>query len=310
MSWFPKVDYIWMNGKLVPWDDARIHVLSHGAMYGTGVFEGIRCYDTIKGPAVFRLTPHMRRLQDSAQLLRISLPFSVDEIKEAILETIRANNLKKCYIRPLVSYGYHSLGVHPKDCPVNVIVAAFTWDNFMGEDAHEKGIRCCISSWFKIHSKMVPSAAKACGSYLNNMLAKIDATNKGFDEVLMLDNLGNVAEACTENIFIVRDGVVFTPGVETSILPGITRASIIIIARDAGYTVVEKEISVGEMLIADEIFLTGTAAELTPVREVDHRIIGNGEPGPITRDLRRIFSEIVQGNNECYEEWLDFVRSD
>jgi len=309
-SWFPKVEYIWMNGKLISWDDANNHVLTHGAMYGTGVFEGLRSYETAKGPAIFRLGPHMKRLETSAKLLRIPMPFTGDEIGQSIKDTIKANGLKGCYIRPVVSYGYHSLGVHPKECPANVVIAAFPWDNFMGDGAHDKGIRCCISSWVRLQSNMVPSAAKACGPYLNNMLAKMDASDKGFDEAIMLDVYGNVAEACTENIFIVRENEIFTPGLENSVLPGITRDSVMKLARDAGYTLIEKNLSVGELLTADEVFLTGSAAEITPVREIDFRVIGEGTVGTVTKDLQERFFKVIKGQDDRYADWLDIVGSE
>lgn len=307
-TWFPKVDYIWKNGELIPWDDSKEHVLSHGAMYGTGVFEGLRCYETVNGSALFRLGPHMTRLVNSAKLLRIPLQYSAEEIGEAIKDTIRANNLTKCYVRPLVSFGYHSLGVHPKECPVNTIIAAFPWDNFMSAEAHSKGISCCISSWVRVHAKMIPSNAKACGPYLNNMLAKIDATDNGYDEAIMLDDAGYVAEACTENLFIVKDGIIYTPGLQSSILPGITRDSVIQIAIREGYKVVERDLAIGEVLTCDELFLTGSAAEITPVREINKRIIGDGTPGPITTQIQQKFTNIVKGLDKDYKEWLEFVE--
>lgn len=307
--WYPEVDFIWMNGKLIPWNDAKTHILSHGNMYGTGVFEGMRAYETDKGPGIFRLEPHMKRLVTSAKLLRIPLAMTAEEIGEAVKETIRANGLTRCYIRPLISYGYHSMGVHPNQCPVNVSISAFPWDDMMGEGALQKGIRCCISPWVRLHSTMVPSAAKACGPYLNNMLAKMDASTKGFDEAIMLDVSGNVAEACTENIFVIKDGQIYTPGLESSVLPGITRDSVIQIARDAGYALIEKNIGLGELFTADEVFLTGSCAEIVPVREIDHRIIGQGVRGPVTEDLQARFFKAVKGLDDRYAEWLDIVGS-
>lgn len=308
-KWFPDVDKIWFNGEMVNWEDANIHVLSHGVAYGSGVFEGLRCYNTIDGPRTFRVKEHIERWRDSAKQLRMTIPFSDEELIDGINQTILENNLDSCYIRPLSFFGYHSLGVHPLDCPVDVVIATWPWENYLGADAKEKGVRCCFSPWIRVHSQMVPSAAKATGLYIGSMLARVDAIDKGFDEALMLDATGNVAEACTENIFVVKDGVIATPGLDSSILPGITRKSIIELARDLGYTVEVRSIARGEVYSANEVFLTGSAAEIKPVREVDSREIGTGKPGPITKHLMDEFSAIVRGENPKYAKWLDPVTS-
>lgn len=306
-QWFSNVDKIWQNGNLVNWEDAKVHVLSHGIVHGSGVFEGVRCYNTIKGPQVFRLREHIERLLNSAKLLRINIPYTTEELMKAVNDTIIVNKLDACYIRPLVFYGYHSLGVHPLNCPIEVVIGVFPWEQYLGSKAIEEGVRCCFSSWIRVHSTMVPSAAKANGLYIGSMLAKMDAVDNGFDEALMLDATGNVAEACTSNIFIIKDGVISTPGLDSSILPGITRKSIIEMAQDLGYSVEVRPISKGEVYSADEIFLTGTAAEITPVVEVDHRIVGSGEPGPITKQIIFMFFEIVKGKNSEYSKWLNPV---
>lgn len=318
-GWFPKVDYIWMNGELVAWDDAKIHVLSHGNLYGTGVFEGIRCYETDKGSAIFRLKAHVDRLVASTKILRMdNFSMTADELGQAIKDTVKANKLTKCYIRPVIEYGYYSLGVLPaNECPIYTSITAFDWDKAIGggkkahemdEDSHDKGVRLGISSWTRVHSRMIPSAAKACGTYINNMLAKVDAGKAGFDEAIMFDETGYVAEGGIENIFIVKDNKIFTPGLENSVLPGITRDSVIKIARDAGYDMIEKSLAIGEVLTADEIFLTGTATEITPVREINHTILGDGKPGKVSTDIQERFKKIVKGQDDRYSDWLDFIE--
>ncbi|SFE51823.1 branched-chain amino acid transaminase [Alteribacillus iranensis] len=306
-KWFPDVEKIWFNGKLVKWEEANIHVLSHGVAYGSGVFEGLRCYNTIYGPRTFRVKEHIERWRDSAKQLRMTIPYSDEELIEAINNTIIENDLEACYIRPLAFFGYHSLGVDPLDCPVDVVIATWPWEDYLGSAAKSKGVRCCFSPWIRVHSQMVPSAAKATGLYIGSMLARVDAKDKGFDEAIMLDGVGNVAEACTENIFVVKDGVIATPGLDSSILPGITRKSIIELAKELGYTVEIRSIARGEIYSANEVFLTGSAAEIKPVREVDARKIGSGEPGPITKHLISEFSNIVRGKNSKYLKWLDSV---
>ncbi|MHC1566916.1 MAG: branched-chain amino acid transaminase [Candidatus Syntropharchaeia archaeon] len=304
---FPKVDKIWMDGEFVDWDKAKVHVLSHALHYGSGVFEGIRCYSTKKGSFIFRLKEHIQRLYDSARVYKIEIPYSPQEFAEAIKETIRVNRLDACYIRPIVFYGYHHLGVDPTDCPVNCAIATWPWGAYLGEEALKKGIRCTFTSWVKIHSKMLPVTAKAVGQYINSMLAVMDAKDRGFDEAIMVDDNGYVSEGSGENIFIVKNGVIYTPGFESSILPGITRDSVIKIGRDLGYEVVEKILTKGEILMADEVFLTGTAAEVTPIREIDYRIIGNGQRGPVTERIQKKFFDIVNAMDDAYMHWLDPV---
>ncbi|MHC1585478.1 MAG: branched-chain amino acid transaminase [Candidatus Syntropharchaeia archaeon] len=304
---FPKVDKIWMDGEFVDWDKAKVHVLSHALHYGSGVFEGIRCYSTKKGSFIFRLKEHIQRLYDSARVYKIEIPYSPQEFAEAIKETIRVNRLDACYIRPIVFYGYHHLGVDPTDCPVNCAIATWPWGAYLGEEALKKGIRCTFTSWVKIHSKMLPVTAKAVGQYINSMLAVMDAKDRGFDEAIMVDDNGYVSEGSGENIFIVKNGVIYTPGFESSILPGITRDSVIKIGRDLGYEVVEKILTKGEILMADEVFFTGTAAEVTPIREIDYRIIGNGQRGPVTERIQKKFFDIVNAMDDAYMHWLDPV---
>ncbi|MHC1596260.1 MAG: branched-chain amino acid transaminase [Candidatus Syntropharchaeales archaeon] len=304
---FGDVEKIWMNGKLINWQDAKIHVLSHGLHYGSGVFEGIRCYSTPKGSFVFRLTDHLKRLFRSAIPYKITIPYSLDEIKKAVFDTIKANKLDSCYIRPIAFYGYHSLGVGPGECPVECVIATWPWGAYLGEEAIANGIRCTFSSWVKIHPKMLPVGAKATGQYINSMLAGFDAKEKGFDEAILLDNDGYVAEGPGENIFLVNDGVIHTPSL-VSALPGITRDSAIRIAEDLGYEVVVRNMTRGEVLIADEIFLTGTAAEVTPVREIDGVVIGDGKRGPVTEAIQKKFFRVVNAEEEAYMDWLEPVE--
>ncbi len=303
---FGGVEKIWMNGKIIDWNDAKVHVLSHALHYGSGVFEGIRCYKTDKGSFIFRLDEHIKRMYNSAKLYLMEIPFEPREMKDAVKDVIRANKLEACYIRPLAFYGYSTLGVHPRQCPVECIVAAWPWGTYLGEDALEQGIRCTFTSWAKIHPKMMPvSSAKAVGQYLNAMLAVMDAHSKDFDEAIMLDNYGYVSEGPGENIFIVRDNVLYTPGLESSILPGITRDAIITIASDLGYKVCEKIVTREEVMSADEAFFSGTAAEVTPIRETDGRIIGEGRRGAVTTEIQRKFFDIVNARDNAYMHWLE-----
>ena len=304
---FGDVEKIWMNGKIINWDDAKIHVLSHGLHYGSGVFEGIRCYSTPKGSFVFRLTDHLKRMLKSAIPYKMKIPYSFDELKKAVFDTIKANKLDSCYIRPIAFYGYHSLGVGPGGCPVECVIATWPWGAYLGEEAITNGIRCTFSSWVKIHPKMLPVGAKATGQYINSMLAGFDAKEKGFDEAILLDNDGYVAEGPGENIFIVNDGVIHTPSL-VSALPGITRDSAIKIAKDLGYEVVVRNITKGEVLIADEVFFTGTAAEVTPVSEIDKVVIGDGKRGPVTEAIQKKFFATVNAEEEAYMDWLEPVE--
>ena len=297
---------IWMDGTFVNWDDAQVHVLSHTLHYGLGVFEGIRCYDTAVGPAIFRLSEHIDRLFDSAHIAGLKMPFSREDIGQAITDTVKINEVRECYIRPLVYLGYGELGINNSHCPVCVSIAVWPWGAYLGEGALSEGIRVCISSYTRHHVNVMMTKAKVVGNYANSQFAKMEAIHAGFDEAIMLDVQGNVGEGSGENIFIVRDGVLKTPPL-TAILEGITRNSVIDLARTMGLTVRETVFSRDELYIADEVFFTGTAAELTPIREVDNRLIGNGFPGPITHKLQQAFFRIVQGKDDAFKSWLTLI---
>ena len=297
---------IWMDGTFVDWDNAQVHVLSHTLHYGMGVFEGIRCYDTAAGPAIFRLPEHIARLFNSAHIAGLKMPFSHEEIGQAIIDTVKVNEVRECYIRPLVYLGYGELGINNSHCPVCVSIAVWPWGAYLGEGARADGIRVCISSYTRHHVNVMMTKAKVVGNYANSQLAKMEAIHSGYDEAIMLDVHGNVGEGSGENVFIVRDGVLKTPPL-TAILEGITRNSVIDLARHMGFTVRETVFSRDELYIADEVFFTGTAAELTPIREVDNRIIGNGFPGPITHKLQQAFFRIVQGKDDAFKSWLTLI---
>ena len=297
---------IWMDGTFVDWDNAQVHVLSHTLHYGMGVFEGIRCYDTAAGPAIFRLPEHIARLFNSAHIAGLKMPFSHEEIGQAIIDTVKVNEVRECYIRPLVYLGYGELGINNSHCPVCVSIAVWPWGAYLGEGALADGIRVCISSYTRHHVNVMMTKAKVVGNYANSQLAKMEAIHSGYDEAIMLDVHGNVGEGSGENVFIVRDGVLKTPPL-TAILEGITRNSVIDLARHMGLTVRETVFSRDELYIADEVFFTGTAAELTPIREVDNRIIGNGFPGPITHKLQQAFFRIVQGKDDAFKSWLTLI---
>ena len=297
---------IWMDGTFVDWDKAQVHVLSHTLHYGLGVFEGIRCYDTAAGPAIFRLPEHIDRLFDSAHIAGLDMPFSRDDIGQAIIDTVKVNEVRECYIRPLVYLGYGELGINNSHCPVCVTIAVWPWGAYLGESALSEGIRVCISSYTRHHVNVMMTKAKVVGNYANSQFAKMEAIHSGYDEAIMLDVQGNVGEGSGENIFIVRDGVLKTPPL-TAILEGITRNSVIDLARQLGLTVRETVFSRDELYIADEVFFTGTAAELTPIREVDNRKIGSGLPGPVTHKLQQAFFRIVQGKDDAYKSWLTFI---
>jgi branched-chain amino acid aminotransferase len=295
-----------MNGEYVSWDNANVHVLSHGLHYGTGVFEGIRAYETDRGPAIFRHREHLERLVRSAQLYYMDLPYSVDELRDATHELIRRNGLSSCYIRPLAFRGYGEMGLFAQSAPIDVMVAVWPWGAYLGEEGKRSGIRCKVSSWRGISSDSLIPHAKASGQYLNSILAKTESANAGYDEAILLDIHGNVSEGSGENVFIVRDGVLATPGHTNSILDGITRRSVIQIATDLGYPIEERDIARAELFLADEVFLTGTAAELVPVREVDDHPIG--KPGEITRVIQAKFEDALHGRAPEYLEWLDPVE--
>jgi branched-chain amino acid aminotransferase len=299
-----ETEKIWMNGELVDWADARIHVGTHGLHYGTGVFEGIRCYDTERGPAVFRLADHLKRLDTSAKLLYMELPYSVEELRTASFEVIGANGLSACYLRPIAFSGYGELGVHTGTNPIDVALMCFPWGAYLGEDGQRQGIRAMISSWRRVGPNTIPHAAKATGVYLNSMLATHEARRSGYDEAIMLTEDGRVADGPGETIFMVKDGTVFTPDLGASILPGITRDTVIQIGQDLGYTVVEKSLIRSDLYTADEVFMTGTAVEVTPVRSIDDHEIG---AGPVTLELQKAYQDTVQGRSERWSHWLDFA---
>lgn len=302
------VETLWMNGEIIPWEEAQVHALSHGANYGSGVFDGTRAYETPDGPAVFRHDDHIDRLEDSAKLLDIEFEYEKETLKDAARELIRQNDLADAYIRQNISYGYHSLGVAPPDdCPVNTLVAAFPWGTYLGEDALKHGARVQLSPYRRIHSSQFPTAAKSMGIYTVAMLSKQLAVENGYDEAILLDMEGNVAEGSGENLFVVNDGTLYTPGLDESILPGVTRRSVMTLAEDLGYEVEVRRITTGELFTADELFFCGTAAEITPIREVDNTEIGSETPGPITKELQNLFFDVVHGKEEDYHHWLDHV---
>lgn len=298
---------IWFNGKLVPFEEAKIHVLSHVVHYGSSVFEGIRCYHTARGPAVFRLREHLRRLIDSARIYRMEIPYTLEELEAAALETVRASGLKACYIRPVAFRGMGSLGVNPLKAPVEVFIAVWEWGAYLGEEALEQGVDVQVSTWNRMAPNTLPAMAKAGANYANAGLVKMEAVLNGYTEGIMLSVDGYVAEGSGENLFLVRDGIIYTAPLTLSILPGITRDAVITLARDLGYTVIEQPIPREALYIADELFFTGTAAEITPIRSVDRYTIGQGRRGPVTEALQRAFFEIVREGKDPYG-WLTFVE--
>lgn len=301
-----KTEKIWMNGSLVNWDDAKVHVLTHAMHYGSSWFEGIRCYETKRGSAIFRHHEHVQRLIDSARMYRSIVPYTVQQLKDAVKETIRVNKLKSCYIRPLVYRGYGEVGVFPLGCPVDVMIAAWGWGAYLGSEALDKGIDVCISSWNRPAPNTLPTMSKAGGNYLNSQLIKMEAVADGYAEGIALDTSGYISEGSGENIFIVRDGVVYTPPLVSAILPGITRTTVMKLMQDAGLRLVEGLIPRELLYVADEVFFTGTAAEITPVRSIDKMNVGDGKPGPVTKKLQEMYFDIVQNGNDKHQ-WLDFV---
>jgi branched-chain amino acid aminotransferase len=303
-----QADLIWMNGDFVAWEDAKVHVLTHGLHYGTGVFEGIRAYETELGTAIFRHDDHLDRLYRSAGLYHMPIPYTLEELRAATHELIARNGLRSCYIRPIAFRGYGQMGLYPLDAPVDVSIAVWKWGAYLGEESKQRGIRAKVSSWRRISGDSLIPHAKASGQYLNSVLAKIESQKAGYEEAILLDDIGHVCEGSGENIFVIRGDEIATPPSTAGILDGINRRSIKTIAQDLGHTVVDRDIDRGELYMADEVFLTGTAAELVPVREIDDHTVGGGEPGPITRELQRTFDDALHGRAERYRDWLDVVK--
>ena len=303
------VDKIWMDGEMVPWDQARVHVLTHTLHYGSGVFEGIRAYATSQGPAVFRLTDHINRLFDSAKILMIDIPYSAQQIIDATKETVRVNGLDSCYIRPIVFLGYGEMGLNPLPCPVNVSIAVWPWGTYLGEEGVQKGVRMKISSWQRHDPNAMPPACKATGMYINSSLAKVEAIKAGYDEAILLSPQGYVSECTGENLFIVKHGRIVTPPVSAGALEGITQNSIATIARDLGYDYEVGNILRSDLYTCDEAFVTGTAAEVVPVRSVDDRDVGSGEPGPMTKKIQETYFATVRGEVDRYKDWLEHVSA-
>jgi branched-chain amino acid aminotransferase len=305
---FPKSDFIWMNGTLVPWDEARIHVGSHVIHYGSGVFEGIRCYKTPEGPAVFRLQAHTERLFNSAKVYRMEIPYSPEQIDSAILQTIAANRMDACYIRPLVYRGYGALGVNPLPCPVDALIMVWDWGRYLGPEALEAGVEVRVSSWTRIAPNTIPTMAKATANYMNSQLIKMEALKEGYAEGIALDAEGFVSEGSGENLFLVKKGALVTPPLASSVLPGITRDSVIRLAGRIGVPVREERIPREALYLADEVFLAGTAAEITPVRAIDKIVIGGGSRGPVTAALQKAFFDVIECRVPDEFSWLTFVR--
>jgi branched-chain amino acid aminotransferase len=297
-----------MDGDIVPWDKATVHIMTHSLHYGSAMFEGIRCYKTDRGTMVFRLDAHLRRLFRSAKIYEMNIPFTFEEIAKGIKSLIVANRVEECYIRPIVYYGSDEVGVNPKGNKVHVAIAMWPWLPYLGEDGMRKGVRCKISSWSRIDQRSLPTMAKAAANYANSILARTEAQKLGYDEAILLNTSGFVTEGTGENLFTVRDGILVTPPLSAGILPGITRDSIIQLGRDMSYVVKERNISRGELLVSDEVFLSGTAAEVTPVREIDNDIIGSGSRGPTTEKIQTKFFEIVRGKDPKYFKWLEPLK--
>jgi branched-chain amino acid aminotransferase len=302
-----EAEKIWMNGELVDWPDARVHVLSHGLHYGTTVFEGIRAYDAAEGTAVFRLDDHLARLERSAAMYHMPIPYAREELRQAVHAVVASNDLGGCYIRPIVMRGYGTMGLFPLDATVDVAIAVWEWGSYLGDEGKTNGVRARVSSWRRISGESLIPHAKASGQYLNSVLAKIESHKAGYEEAILLDDRGFVCEGTGENLFVVRDGVILTPPQTASILDGINRKSAMQIARDLGYEVVERDIARAELYLADELYCTGTAAELTPIREVDDHTIGDGRPGEVTRAVQHAFEDALHGRNDRYAHWLDPV---
>ena len=302
-----QADLIWMNGELVAWEDAKVHVLTHCLHYGTGVFEGERAYETERGPAIFRHREHIERLFKSAELYYMPIPYTREEIRQATHEVVARNELPSCYIRPLVFRGAGPMGLNPLDAPIDVVIAAWPWGAYLGDGALEKGVRAKVSSWRRISSDSLIPHAKASGQYLNSVLAKIESVRAGYEEAILLDAQGFVSEGTGENLFVVMRGVIYTPPQTAGILDGINRDAVMQIARDEGFEVVERNLARAELTLADELFMTGTAAELTPIREIDDHVVGDGVRGPITTQLQKVFLDALHGRDPRYTKWNDVI---
>ncbi len=298
---------IWYDGKFVNWGDANVNIMAHAIHYGSSIFEGLRCYNTVKGPAIFRLDEHLERFYDSAKIYRMNLPFNKDEFKKAIIETVRVNNLQDCYIRPFAFRGADYAGVYPLKNKIHTAVSAWEWGKYLGEEAMENGVSVRISSWRRLAPNTIPALAKAGGMYLNSQLIKMEAVEDGYEEGIALDKYGFISEGSGENIFMIRHGVLYTPPTSSSILAGITRHSVFCIARDLDLRIEQHKIPREALYIADEIFFTGTAAEITPISKVDKIAIGNGKRGPLTQKIQQRFFDIVSGKHEDNYKWLTFV---
>jgi branched-chain amino acid aminotransferase len=303
-----ELEKIWMNGALIDWADAKVHVGTHGLHYGSGVFEGIRAYETPKGSAVFRLTDHLQRLHNSARLLNMELGYTQEELRSACIDLVGANGVPECYLRPIAFFGYGELGVSATGNPVDVVIMSWPWGTYLGAEGLAKGIRAKISSWTRIGPNVIPHVAKATGIYLNSMLAVMEAQRAGYDEAILLTDDGFVADGSGENLFLVRDGTIYTPDLSASILPGITRDTIIQIAQDLGYPVIEKQLIRTDLYLADEVFMTGTAAEVTPLREIDDQLIG--PPGPVTLEIQQAYLDTVRGRSERWSHWLEYATTE
>ena len=304
-----QVEKIWMDGELVDWAEAKVHVLSHALHYGSGVFEGIRAYETSRGPAVWHLDEHLRRLFRSAKLYHMDLPYSHEALVEATKDLIRANGLSSCYIRPLAFRGYGEMGVNPLNAEINVTIAVWPWGAYLGEEALEQGVRIKISSWRRNSQNSLPAAAKASGQYINSVLAKVESLKAGYDEAIMLNEAGQITDGSGENVFVVRDGALTTPPIQAGCLDGVTRGSVIMLARDLGYEVREDNLVRTDLYNADECFFTGTAAEITPIREVDDRVVGEGHRGPVTKELQSAFFAATKGEDQAHSDWLTYVNA-
>lgn len=304
------IDYsknIWMDGKLIPFNEANIHVMSHCIHYGSAVFEGIKCYNTSRGPAIFKLKEHMQRLHSSANAFNISIPFSVDELCKATIDLVKSNGVKDCYLRPIAFYGFDTLGVHPKECPVQVSIATLNWGAYVSKEALAKGARITVSPWKKYKSNAFPASTKASGPYLNSMLAVQEAKSRGFDEALLLNEDDSIAEGSGQNIFIIKDGLFHTNDKVSNVLMGITRSTLFELIKKLGFDYKVDTISKRELFDADEVFYCGSASEVTPIREIDKHIVGSGQAGEKTLELQKLYYEIVRGEHEEYFDWLTFT---